>query len=85
MKINGKQVKTNGFFAYEGCHKIYICEDSADIKMMKQYGYEILPIASLREVYEGSCSLKFINNAKLTIVYAPQGKNAIFEDKMNEK
>ena len=80
MKINGKTVKTNGFFAYEGCHKIYICEDNDDIKMMKGWGYEILPIISLREVYESSCSLKFIDNAKLTTVYAPQCEDAIFED-----
>lgn len=80
MKINGKTVKTNGFFAYEGCHKIYICEDARDIRKMKKYGYDILPIASLREVYEGSCSLRFIDNAKLTTVYAPQCEEAVFKD-----
>ena len=27
MKINGKEVITNGKFAYDTCHKIYILED----------------------------------------------------------
>ena len=27
--------------AYDGCHKIYICEDDEDLKEAKEIGYQI--------------------------------------------
>ena len=35
MKINGSEV-IGEFFAYDGCHKIYICESDMDIKVAEE-------------------------------------------------
>ena len=62
--------------AFDGCHKIYVLMDDAQVEKMRSYGYgdddgsflitadevrkvEMLDI--LKNWYEGSCSLKFIN------------------------
>jgi hypothetical protein len=62
--------------AFDGCHKIYVLMDDAQVEKMRGYGYgdddgsflvtadevrkvEMLDI--LKNWYEGSCSLKFIN------------------------
>ena len=80
MKINGKKVKTNGYFAYDGCHKMYICESEADVETMRGYGYEyILPIANLPQVWESSCPLRFIQNVKFTKDYVRQCEDAEFD------
>lgn len=79
MKINGKEVITNGKFAYDGCHKIYILEDEADEQMMVGYGYSIYPIGQLQEKYANSCYLRFVSNAKLDKSYVEQCKDAEFE------
>jgi len=73
--INGVEVKTCGVFAYDGCHKIYICEDLTDISMMTFYGYSFLPIYALPKVWRDSCPLKFILNARLDTEYVPQDQN----------
>lgn len=79
MEINGMEVITNGFFAFDGCHKIYICENDGDVEKMKEYGYDILPISQLPETYAESCPLKFINNVELDKQYARQCEEAEFE------
>ena len=87
MKINGKKVKTyknkkeniNGVFAYDGCHKIYICETKKDCIDALANGYRIIEISLLEETYNLSCELKFINNWKLTKTYVPQCEDAYFE------
>lgn len=68
--VNGKEVKGK-FFAYDGCHKIYICEDMGDIERARNT-YHIEPIEKLKECYYNSCELRFINNWKLTTCYAKQ-------------
>lgn len=78
IEINGRTVIHNGHFAYDGCHKIYILEDNADIENAKGYEYSIMPISELEDTYENSCPLKFIYNWKLTEYYARQGKQAMF-------
>ena len=62
--------------AFDGCHKIYVLMDDAQVEKMRSYGYgdddgsflvtadevrkvEMLDI--LKNWYEGSCGLKFIN------------------------
>ena len=79
MKINGKKVKGNKF-AYDGCHKIYVCEDEKDIKEAVEIGYAILDIRQLKNIYENSCSLKFISSWKLDKSYIKQYEEAIFEE-----
>ena len=81
MKINGKQVIGNKF-AYDGCHKIYILEDKEDIEDMKNKGYnenDIHDIKDIEKIYKSSCSLRFIENWKLTKTYVSQFENARFE------
>lgn len=79
MKINGKEIKAKQF-AYEGCHKIYLIEDTDDLKEAKDIGYDIYDIKLLKETYDGSCSLRFINNWKLTEQIVPQFETAKFEE-----
>lgn len=31
----------NNKIAFDGCHKIYICENDEDLKEAKEYGYQI--------------------------------------------
>lgn len=77
LEINGRTVLGNTF-AYDGCHKIYILEDIEDTKQAIKNGYKICLIETIEDVYNNSCSLKFINNWKLTEVYAEQLKEATF-------
>lgn len=78
MTINNEPVKHNGTFAYDGCHKIYIIEDTQDRADAIDLGYKIWHIDDLEDAYNTSCPLKFISNWKLTITYAEQGEDAIF-------
>ena len=78
MRINGVEVVGNEF-AYDGCHKIYICESENDKKEAVAIGYEILPIEILEETWNNSCPLKFISNWMLDKYYVPQFDNAEFE------
>lgn len=80
MKINNNIIQTNGFFAFDGCHKIYILEDSQDIYEATQLDYEILHIDALKDTYDNACPLKFINNWKLTKTYAEQCEEAEIDD-----
>ena len=78
MKINNVEVK--GFsFAYEGCHKIYICETLDDVEEAQGYGYIILPLNKLQDTFESSCDLRFIRNWRLDVNYVGQGERARFE------
>lgn len=79
MKINGKEIKAKQF-AYDGCHKIYLIEDTDDLKDAKDIGYDIYDIELLKETYDDSCSLRFINNWKLTEQIVPQFETAKFEE-----
>lgn len=80
MIINGKEVDME-LFAYDGCHKIYLIEDSVDLREAQEMGYEIHYLQELEETYNNSCPLKFISNWKLNIRYVKQGEDAVFEYK----
>ena len=58
--------------AYDGCHKIYICKDEADIKEATEIGYKIHEISELENLYNSSCPLVFISDWKLLDDYIPQ-------------
>ena len=77
MKINRKTVKGN-FFAFDKCHKIYICENKNDLSEAKKIGYTIFNISELEEIYNHSCPLKFISNWKLSKHYVEQFQPAKF-------
>ena len=86
MKINGIKVETKvNKFAYDGCHKIYILKDYTELAEAKQEGYTIYHISDLGSIYNRSCPLKFINSWDLKTTYAPQGEEAIFDEKVRNK
>ena len=62
--INKETNKTYVFeepnkIAYDGCHKIYICEDDEDLKEATEIGYQIHNIDELETLFNQSCSLIF--------------------------
>ena len=61
IKINGIDVSNAISFAYDGCHKIYLCRSKKAETEHTEMGYEILPLNDLPKVYETSCCLRFIN------------------------
>ncbi len=66
-------------FAYDGCHKIYLCESKADEAAATLSGYDIYPIKQLEEKFQDSCCLRFINNWSLTKRFVRQGEKATFK------
>ena len=80
MKINGKEIRTNGYFGYDRCHKIYICENDAQVDELVSLGYQILHICELAETYRNSCPMRFIDSADLQTVYCPQCVEAVIEE-----
>ena len=78
MKVNGRFLTSCGCFAYDGCHKIYVCETKKEAMKMLDMGYELRPIENLERVYKESCPLKFISSADLTFDYCPQCRKARF-------
>lgn len=64
IAINGREVHAKEF-AFDGCHKIYLINTPQDKKIFTEYGYGFLPIEDLPEVWENSCSLRFISDADL--------------------
>lgn len=77
MKIGRYKIKSE-WFAYDGCHKIYLLESEQDKKDAMELDYIIMPISELVSVYEDSCSLRFINNWQLDKTYVSQFKDAKF-------
>lgn len=57
--------------AWDTCHKIYLLMDDEQVELMRGYGYEALitseeaspeeMLKTLRNWYNGSCGLRFIN------------------------
>jgi hypothetical protein len=78
MMIGRYKIKSE-WFAYDGCHKIYLLESEQDRKDAIELDYIIMPISELIGAYEDSCSLRFINNWQLNKTYAPQFKDAKFK------
>ena len=77
MNLNGKPV-TAKKFAFDGCHKIYLLDTTAQATEARLSGYTILPIARLEETYNDSCGLKFISDWALES-YVSQFEEAVFE------
>ena len=48
---------------WDGCHKIYLSMDAEDVDKMKEYGYDFYEpdFDLLKQWYDQSCSLKFVN------------------------
>ena len=78
MKVNGIEIMGD-CFAYDGCHKIYICESLNDIRDAMEKGYEVHDIEELPAYWEKSCPLRFINSWDLTTIYVDQCEKAKFD------
>lgn len=78
MKINGKEIKAE-MFAYDGCHKIYLLNNDEEMCQALECDYGIYDISLLKEKYENSCPLRFINNWDLTSVVKQGEENVEFE------
>lgn len=78
MRINNKAV-VGVSYAYDGCHKLYICETESDELRLRELGYEIHPIETIESSWHKSCEQRFIHNADLTKTYVLQGQEALFE------
>ena len=79
--INDIEV-TAATFAWDGCHKIYLCNDDADVERMRDCGYEdgdFYPIENLPEIWSNSCDLRFIDSADTETAYVKQFEDACFE------
>lgn len=72
MKINGVDVINNGYFAYDGCHKIYVLETDDDMENSIKTGYNVYPIKDIKNCYNNSCDLRFISNWSLDKTYVGQ-------------
>jgi hypothetical protein len=77
MKINGMPVM-GLMFAFDGCHKIYVCESDEEAQQARDMGYELHPIKELERVFSSSCNLRFISNLKLDKHYVRQFQRARF-------
>lgn len=51
----------NQFFAYDGCHKIYIIENAEQLEEAQEIGYTILGTSKLLDKYDSSCPLRFVD------------------------
>ena len=80
--INGTDVEASSF-AFDGCHKIYVCESKDEENEACAAGYTILPIEKLEATYQKSCSLRFIDNWSLTALYCKQFEDACFTTPRN--
>ena len=77
VTINGNKTKAK-FFAFDGCHKIYLLESDEDITdASSSSGYKVYPIKGLKKAWADSCGLRFINTWKLKRVVA-QFEEAVF-------
>lgn len=75
VNINGTDYQCKGF-AYDGCHKIYLCMNDNDINEAKNMGYDICDVDVLWTCYEDSCSLRFIDTWKLDCI-VPQFEETV--------
>lgn len=69
MKINNQETHAQ-FFAYDGCHKIYLIE--SEEQLQDYVRYQIKPISELQQTFESSCELRFVSSADLKINFVKQ-------------
>lgn len=51
---------------FDGCHKIYLSMDDAQVGLMREYGYgiEVPDLEKLKGWYEESCGLRFVQSVR---------------------
>lgn len=78
LKINN--ITSNAImFAYDGCHKIYLCHTGKEVMQAKRAGYELYDMSSIEECFDCSCSLRFISSWDLKTQYVAQFEDVHFE------
>ena len=75
--INGKEI-TAKLFAFDGCHKIYLLDES-QYDEFKALGYRIYVIDGLPTVWTDTCPLRFIDSGDLSESIVAQFEPATFE------
>lgn len=83
MIINNMEVEGD-YFAFDGCHKIYILEDQKDYREARESDYKVYPIKDLISCYINSCPLRFIHNWKLDKSYVRQCEDITITFKSEE-
>lgn len=59
--VNGTDVSHCLGFGWDGCHKIYLVENEAELEQAERAGYTPLePMEKLESVFMRSCPLRFI-------------------------
>lgn len=62
--INGTDVSHCKGFVFDGCHKIYVCENEEQYKDMQKFEYNILhPMETLEKTFDDTCPMRFISFA----------------------
>ena len=74
-----RKIRHRGCFAYDGCHKIYVCENIQDVYTMLALGYDLYPIEELKTAWQNSCPLRFIHPASC------KGEDILPQGVMNPK
>ena len=75
--INGKEI-TAKLFAFDGCHRIYLLDES-QYDEYRADGYTIYVIDWLPMVWADTCPLRFIDSGDLSEPIVPQFEPATFE------
>lgn len=69
MRVDG-ELKDFPFVAvaFDGCHKLYLCEDEKEVHEAEEYDYEIHEPLALPALWERSCPLKFVSTWRLDAI-----------------
>lgn len=63
-------------FAFDGCHKIYVLRNQAELAELIELGYDIYEPQELPDAWARSCGLRFISSGDLSEQYIGQGEDA---------
>lgn len=72
IQINRVKTKCEAI-AFDGCQKIYICETEKDVKEAETNHYKLHSPKELQELWDESCSLRFVNSWDLKTIFVDQG------------
>jgi hypothetical protein len=53
--------KSGCHIAWDGCHKLYLLPDNATVRSALEAEYDVYPAIQIKDLWESSCSLRFIN------------------------
>jgi hypothetical protein len=80
LRINDKEVKSCGFFAYDGYCKIYILENKEELEDAKKLGcFRIIPIEKIEETYWKANIFRAIHPYNSEYYYCKQTELPVFE------